>query len=77
MIKNLDQDHKKVTIKKKDTYESACVLYEGRQLTLNAFKSRIFSLKATQGKLLKLLAPKQMLQGLTIALARVIHLKIY
>ena len=34
-------------------YESANAHYQGRELTLNAFKSRIFSLKSTQGKGLK------------------------
>ena len=30
---------------KKDTYESVSALYEGRELTLNAFKSGIFQIK--------------------------------
>ena len=41
---NLDQDQKKVS-KKRDTYESVNALYEGRELTVNAFKSEIFSIK--------------------------------
>ena len=57
-------------MKKRDTYESAYALYEGRKLTLNAFKSRIFPIKSTQGEGLKILTPKQMLQRLPIALAR-------
>ena len=46
---NLDQDEKKVRIKKR-YYESVYVLYEGRELTLNAFKSEIIPLKSSQGK---------------------------
>ena len=46
--------------------KSAYVLYEGRELILNAFKSRIFLIKETQGKGLKILTPKQMLQRLPI-----------
>ena len=68
---NLDQDQMKVRIKKPDTYESAYALHEGRELTLNAFKSEIFPLKSSQGKGLKILTPKQMLQRLSIALAQV------
>ena len=65
---------------KKDTYESAYTLYEGRELTLSAFKSGIFPIKETQGKgssldlasRLKILTPKQVLQRLPIALGQVI-----
>ena len=46
-------------------------LYEGRELTLNAFRSGIFPIKATQRHGLKILSPKQMLQRLSIALALV------
>ena len=52
----------------------------GQELTPNAFKSGIFPIKSTQGRGLKTLTPKQMLQGLPIALAQVkaaTHLKIY
>ena len=66
--------------KKIDTYERANALYEGRELTLNAFKSGIFLIKEKQGKRLKILTAKQMLQRLPIALAQVkagTHLKIY
>ena len=49
----------------------AYVLYEGQELTLNAFKTGIFPIKATQGKGLKIFTPKQMLQRLPIALAQV------
>ena len=50
--------------------KSAYALYEGQELTLNAFKSGIFSIKATQGEELKILARKQMLRRLPIALAQ-------
>ena len=64
---------------KKDTYESAYTLYEGRELTLSAFKSGIFPIKEIQGKgssldlasRLKILTPKQVLQRLPIALGQV------
>ena len=36
--------------KKRYIYESAHALYEGRELALNKFKSRIFPIKATQDK---------------------------
>ena len=36
-------------------------LYYGRELVINAFKSRLFPLKSTTGKGLKILTPKQML----------------
>ena len=49
-MKNPGQKLKKVKIKKRDTYESANTLYEGRELTLNAFRSGIFPIKLTQGK---------------------------
>ena len=46
---------KKRRQKKIDTISA---LYEGGELTLNALKSRIFLIKATKGKGLKLLPPK-------------------
>ena len=55
----------------KNTYESAYGLYECRKLTLNAFKSRIFPIKETDGKGLKILTPKQMLERLPIVFAQV------
>ena len=70
-MKNPGQKLKKVKIKKRDTYESANTLYEGRELTLNAFRSGIFPIKLTQGKWMKILLPRQMLQRLLIALIRV------
>ena len=46
-------------------------LYEGRELVINAFKSRSFPLKSIAGTELKILTPKQMLQRLPIVLAQV------
>ena len=57
--------------RKSNAYESLDTPYEGRELTLNAFKSGIFPLKSILGKGLRILAPKQMLQILRIALAQV------
>ena len=54
---------------KKKISENVYSVYEGRELILNAFKSEIFPLKATNGKGIKILTPKQMLQRLPIALA--------
>ena len=65
---NLDQDQKKVR-KKRNTYEDVTALYEGRELTTNTFKSRIFPIKARKG--LKILTPKQMLHRLPITLSQV------
>ena len=55
----------------KNTYESVYALCEGRELTLNAFKSGIFPIKAAKGEGIKILTPKQMLQRLPIALAKI------
>ena len=62
---------KKDTNKKRNTFESVNALQEGRELILNAFRSGIFPMKEKQGKGLKMLTPKQMLQRLPIALAQV------
>ena len=43
---NLDQEQKKARIKR-HTYESTYALYEGRELTINAFKCGIFPIKTT------------------------------
>ena len=58
------------TIERKDIHESAYALCEGRKL-LNAFKGGKFPIKEIQGKGLKILTPKQMLQRLQIALAQI------
>ena len=61
LVLNLDQKNKESKDKKRDTYENACALREGQELTLNDFKIAIFAIKATQGKGLKTLTSKQML----------------
>ena len=55
--------------KKKKVFDSIGALYEGWELTVDAFKSRVFPIKSTKGKRLKILTLKQMLQRLSIALA--------
>ena len=57
--------------KKRNAFESVNALYESRKLILNAFRSGIFPIKEKQGKGLKILTPKQMLQTLPITLAQV------
>ena len=47
------------------------MLSEVEYLILNAFRSRIFPIRETQGKGSKILTPKQMLHRLPIALAQV------
>ena len=71
LVINLDQKLKKVSIKKRDTYECTYALYEGPELTFNALKTGIFSIKAIQGEGLKISTRKQILQRLPIALAQV------
>ena len=51
--------------------KNACRPYEGRELTINAFKSTIVTLKSTQGKGLKILTLKQMFQWLPIVFAQI------
>ena len=53
------------------------VLYKGREIVLNAFKSGIIPLKSAQGKRIKMLTHKQILQRLPVVLSQVIHHKIY
>ena len=57
--------------KKRNTFDSVSALYEDRELTLNVFRSGIFPIKEKQGKRLKILTPKQMLQRLPKSLAQV------
>ena len=57
--------------KKQNTYDSINALYEGQELILNAYKSGIFLIKETNGKELKIITPRQMLQKIPIALAQV------
>ena len=49
---NLDQKQKKVRLKK--TFNIVNALYVGQELTLIAFKSGIFPIKATKGEGLKI-----------------------
>ena len=53
LIVQLDQDQKQEN-KKNDIFEGANTLYEGRELTINAFKGGIFLLKSIQEKGLKI-----------------------
>ena len=57
--------------RKRNTYKSACPLYEGQELILNAFRCGIFPIKETKGKGLKTLTPKQKLERLPILLTQV------
>ena len=57
--------------KKQNTFDRVNSLYEGCEVTLNSFRSKLFPIKATQRKGLKVLTPKQMLERLPIALAQV------
>ena len=65
--------------RKRDAYESAYSLYEGREITLNTFRNVILPIKSIQGSRrrsdlatqIKILTPKQVLQRLPIALAQV------
>ena len=41
---------KDVKAKEQNTFDSVDALYEGRELFFNAFKSRIFPVKATEGE---------------------------
>ena len=66
-----EQDQKKARIKKRNTYESAFALYEDELLMLPKVEQKLFPLKSTNVKGLKILAPKQTLQRLPIALAQV------
>ena len=52
-------------------FSTAKNIYKGRELVINAFKSRLFQLKLTTGTGLKILTPKQMLQRSPVALAQV------
>ena len=68
---NLDQGKKKIRKKKKNTFVSVKALYEGQELTLNAFSSGTFPINPTQGRRLKTLTLKQVFQRLPIVLAEV------
>ena len=68
---NLDQGQKKKRKKKRNTFVSVKALYEGQELTLNAFSSGTFPINSTQGRGLKTLTLKQVFQRLPIVLAEV------
>ena len=61
--------------KKEILMKNTCTLYERRELTINAFKSRIFTLKSTQGKGLKILSLKQMFPWLPIVFSQINQVK--
>ena len=63
--------NKKNKNKKDNILNSVANLFEGRELVLNAFKGRSLPFKSTERKGLKILTPKQLLQRLPIALAKV------
>ena len=64
------KDQKKIKIKK--TFDSVIAIYEGWESTFNAFRNGIFPIKENKnGKGLKILTPKEILQRLPIALAQV------
>ena len=63
---------------KETVLENLCNFFEGRERVLDAFKSKIYSIKSKGAGFLnldrsklKILTPKQMLQRLPIALAQV------
>ena len=49
LLQNLVEFNKKSKPRKKKTFQSVNALYEGQELTLNAFKSGIFPKKVTKG----------------------------
>ena len=54
---NPDQEKKKMR-EKRNIFDSVNALYEGCELTLNAFNSGIFPIKEIKGEGLKTLTPK-------------------
>ena len=50
---------KESKMKKWNTFQTATALSEGQELTLNLFKSKIFPLKKSRGKIFKKLSPKK------------------
>ena len=56
---------------KQTTLDNINALYEGRELILNTFRSGTFPMKEKQGKGLKIITPKEILQRLLIAIAQV------
>ena len=66
-----DQKVRMIKKNKENVFNTAKNLYEGRELVINDFTSRLFPLKSTTGTGLKILTPKQLIQRLPIALAQV------
>ena len=62
---------KKKRQKRQGTLDRINALYEGWGLILNAFRSGIFSMEEKQGKRLRILHPKKLLQRIPIALPQV------
>ena len=56
---------------KRNVFDTAKNLYEGRELVINAFKNGLFPLKSATGTGLKIWTSKQILQILPIVLAQV------
>ena len=78
LLENMAEINKKSNSKTKEgkaktqnTFDSVNAFYEGRELTLNAFRIEILPIKAAQwrGRPSDLLTLKQMLQRLSIVLA--------
>ena len=67
-VKPNDLNKKK---QKRATLESLYALFQDKEMVFDAFKSGIFPFPSIEGKGLKMLTPKQMLQRLLIALAQV------
>ena len=65
------QDKMRKWRKKSKVFATTNTIYEGPELTLNAFKSGILPFKSTQRKGVKVSKPKQMFQRLSVALAQV------
>ena len=68
---NKDTNLRRIKRKKRGTYESINVLYNGTQMVLDAFKSEIFPLPSIEVTGIKILTTKQMLQRLPITLEQV------
>ena len=68
LLKNILEFNYKVILRWKANRKKKRYFWKVWELTVNAFKSRIFPLKTTQGKGFKISTPKQMLQRLSIAL---------
>ena len=70
-LNNKTRPKKRRKWKKNNNFDCINALYEGLEITLNAFRSGIFPIKATKGKGPKILTTKQMFQRLPIVLTQV------